>query len=384
MDIEVKISDDAGKSVSSLRRPTAPPGCSQTIQSTIASLECVRKDVGVHLTKIIDSGNCGSLTDDSREAKPRSDCFACEEATNDMFPFEVFDCNPLECSYSASHWTARRLHPEQILAEFGGWLEEPLPAGLNVHCETLVYGNRCRFQYVEYWRSAKPAVVGASNCLLAFVHGGYWQELAHSFNGSAIASFLALGVTFAIVHYPAVAGFSLSDQVESVAAAVKLLDELCQRLDVATLALMGHSAGAHLICMSLGKCQSKRLRCVILLSGVYDLRPLVDTYIGRPIGLTREVAVQFSPLLHEEVLAALRLLPYVILAVGGQESGAFKAETVSMAQLLRQGQSEVRCLDMPDFDHFSLLQSLDHCDTELHAEISRVLARLGDLDAARN
>ncbi|KHJ41918.1 hypothetical protein D918_07969 [Trichuris suis] len=182
-----------------------------------------------------------------------------------------------------------------------------------------------------------------------------------------------------MVHYPATADFSLSEQIETVAAAVEVLDQLCQRLHISTLVLMGHSAGAQLICMSLEKYLPSCLRCVILLSGVYFLRPLVDTYIGRPIGLTNEIADQCSPLLRDEVLTVLRRLPYIILAVGGQESDVFQKNTTSMAELLRDGrqqQPEVSCLTMARYDHFSLVQSLEHCDSELRLALSGILTRL--------
>ncbi|CDW56405.1 esterase [Trichuris trichiura] len=354
MDIEVKISSDSGENVSSLRKPAAPSGCPQTVESTIDSLECIRKHVDTYLTKIIDAGNC------------------CRHGLS-----------PLECSYSASHWTARPLHPEQVLHEFSCWLEEPLPSGLNVNHGKIVYGKRSSLQHVEYWyptnSSAQPII-----CMLAFVHGGYWQEVAHSFNGNTIASFLSQSIAFSMLHYPAVADFSLSEQIEGVAAAVKVLDQLCQRLDISTLVLMGHSAGAQLICMSFEKYQPSRLRSVILLSGVYFLRPLVDTYIGRPIRLTNEVADQCSPILRQEVLTVLRRIPFIILAVGGQESDAFQKNTISMADLLRDGrrqqQPEVFCLTTRQFDHFSLVQSLEHCDSPLRLMLSGILTRLLDRD----
>lgn len=52
--------------------------------------------------------------------------------------------------------------------------------------------------------------------------------------------------------------------------------------------IVGHSAGAHLIAAALALIGDQQhylptLRYVLLISGIYDIRPLIDTYIGRAI-----------------------------------------------------------------------------------------------------
>lgn len=51
--------------------------------------------------------------------------------------------------------------------------------------------------------------------------------------------------------------------------------------------LCGHSAGAHLLSMALARIDPayvEYFKGAFLLSGIYDLEPLINSYIGNPIG----------------------------------------------------------------------------------------------------
>ena len=72
---------------------------------------------------------------------------------------------------------------------------------------------------------------------------------------------------------------------------------------------MGHSAGAHLCAMALSSDwflgltpeETSLFNGVILLSGIYDLKPLITTYVNEPLGMTVDEAEANSPLMATNV-----------------------------------------------------------------------------------
>jgi arylformamidase len=82
----------------------------------------------------------------------------------------------------------------------------------------------------------------------------------------------------------------LRDIVDAVRAALRWI---VGRFPNASITLSGSSAGAHLAACAADPDQIDRL---VLLSGIYDLRPLVETYVNDLVGLDLTEAAHLSPL----------------------------------------------------------------------------------------
>ena len=91
---------------------------------------------------------------------------------------------------------------------------------------------------------------------------------------------------------------SLNQMVSEIKSAVKYINT---RFPKSKLFLCGHSAGAHLCAMMMVSDWSKdppvrqAIHGIFLLSGVYDLVPIVNTYVNDVLKLTEESAAQISP-----------------------------------------------------------------------------------------
>ncbi|GAA2167037.1 MULTISPECIES: alpha/beta hydrolase [Glycomyces] len=130
----------------------------------------------------------------------------------------------------------------------------------------------------------------ADGPLLIYIHGGYWQELDKSDSAFMVPGLHAQGVTVAVLGYGLAPRLDLDAIVAMVRAGVRFLTGAAGSRPVY---LAGSSAGAHLAAMCL---PDERVSGAILLSGVYDLEPLVGTYINGAVGMDEATARRNSPL----------------------------------------------------------------------------------------
>ena len=134
--------------------------------------------------------------------------------------------------------------------------------------------------------------------VVLFVHGGYWQAGSRKTYSFASKSWTKAGCVAAVVCYNLAPEASLHQMVSEIKSAVKYINT---RFPKSKLFLCGHSAGAHLCSMMMVSDWSKDLSIpqaihgMFLLSGVFDLVPIVNTYVNDALKLTEESAAQISP-----------------------------------------------------------------------------------------
>jgi arylformamidase len=133
--------------------------------------------------------------------------------------------------------------------------------------------------------------------LLVFMHGGYWQELSASDSLFAAAHCAAQDLGFAAINYTLAPLATVGGIVAECRAAVAWLVQHAARLgfDARNMVLAGSSAGAHLTAMVCAQSGWVQPRGAVLLSGIYDLQPLVGTGINQALGLTLQQAHALSP-----------------------------------------------------------------------------------------
>jgi arylformamidase len=192
---------------------------------------------------------------------------------------------------------------------------------------------------------------GQPSPLLVFIHGGYWQTLSAEESLYLAPGALAAGRSFAAVEYTIAPAGDLSRMVSECRAA---LEELALAGPFASVVLAGHSAGAHLAAMVALAAESPLdIARVVLLSGVFDLRPLVHTTVNDPLGLTSHDAAAFSPSLLEVVGR-----PEVVVTWGDNDTDAFKAQGHVYAAKLRVAGLTVVEEQRPGRHHFDIVDDL--------------------------
>ena len=184
--------------------------------------------------------------------------------------------------------------------------------------------------------------------LLIYIHGGYWQQLSAAdslFNG---ADALGHNISLVAVEYTLAPTASINQIVRECIQAVR---QACDDLQPTRVVLAGSSAGAHLASMCLNDRQiGRQMSGAVLLSGIYDLRPLVRTTINGPLHLTDVTARDVSPMfLNNEPIAAP-----VLCAVAENDPPEFIRQNAEFAQHLRRRGCDATDTVVAARDHFDL------------------------------
>ena len=95
---------------------------------------------------------------------------------------------------------------------------------------------------------------------------------------------------------------------------------------------------------------------VVLLSGVFDLRPLVATSVNEPLGLDSAAAASSSPMLHLPRGPEGR--PGVVVAWGDGDTDAFAAQSRHYAALLAAVGLDVLAIECAERHHFDIVDLL--------------------------
>jgi arylformamidase len=211
--------------------------------------------------------------------------------------------------------------------------------------------------------------------LQVFVHGGFWQELGKPFASFVAADFLDRGVAFAALGYGLAPVYRLDEIVAMVRRAVWWLARNAPRfgVDPARIHLSGSSAGAHLAAMALlpgwvpdGRAPADLIAGVTLLSGVYDLAPLLGSYVNDALALTEADVRRNSPLGRLP-----SRLPPTVIARGEIETDEFVRQHSALVAAFPGRAVEVVAAGR---NHFDLPYDLADPDTALG---TAVLAQLG-------
>lgn len=162
--------------------------------------------------------------------------------------------------------------------------------------------------------------------LMVFVHGGYWLRFAPADWSHLAQGALARGWAVAMPGYTLAPGARIARITQEIAAAIAT----AARTVAGPLVVTGHSAGGHLsarmACTDITGDWTARLRRVVPISPLSDLRPLMQTAMNADLRLDPAEAEAESP-----ALRARREGVDCLVWVGGQERPAFlwQARTLS-------------------------------------------------------
>lgn len=160
---------------------------------------------------------------------------------------------------------------------------------------------------------------GAAKGLMVFVHGGYWLRFDKSVWSHLAAGALSQGWAVAMPSYDLCPQVRIADITRQIAQAVTAAAGMV----AGPMVLAGHSAGGHLVARMLQPgllpdAVAARLRHVMPISPVSDLRPLLRTSMNADFKLDEDAAIAESPAMMVE-----RLPVPVTVWVGADERPVF-------------------------------------------------------------
>jgi arylformamidase len=224
--------------------------------------------------------------------------------------------------------------------------------------KNLLWGERPDEKF-DYFPAVSPDAP-----LLVYIHGGYWQEHSKDESLFAAPDCVGNGIAYAAIDYTLAPKVSVGFIVEQCRRAIASLHRQAATLgfDRGRIYVSGNSAGAHLAAMLLVQgwqaaygIADDVIAGAVLLSGVYDLEPLMGTYIDVALHLTGEDVAVLSP---------LRLKPgrpvRTIVAWGDNETTEFKRQSRAFAAALVRSGFPVSAFELPETNHFDIVFGLAH------------------------
>lgn len=232
----------------------------------------------------------------------------------------------------------------------------------------LSYGTHERQTIDAFLPSNGLSSTATPHPAILFFHGGYWMT-----NSSASRRFLAQawidkGVALILANYRISPEGTISDMVDDAVAAMCFLVKQAPSLNICneSIVLAGNSAGAHLAAMAATRVTRPPIG-LCLLSGLYDLRPLLKTSIAGSLALTMQEAFENSPILLEpaDVPAAI--------FVGEAETPAFKAQSAAL-QAQREAHGFSDCYQvLEEQNHFSIIAEVGKVDSPIGKAVSKLI-----------
>jgi arylformamidase len=208
--------------------------------------------------------------------------------------------------------------------------------------------------------------------LLVFIHGGYWQELSKTESAFLAPAWVGSGHAHCVLDYDLAPLVTLETIVEQCLAGLKWLIVNAPELgfDPQKIVIAGSSAGAHLAAM-LGLALPAEIKGLVLLSGIYDLEPLVPTYVNQALGLDAARARALSPmalLSQSSGDGAGPAFPKCLIAWGEHETLEFKRQSHEFAALVDASGQVVTTLEVAGRNHFDIASTLGQTSSELFAK----------------
>ena len=246
-------------------------------------------------------------------------------------------------------------------AMFKGWLSRSakLRAQYPEHLN-LAYGPRPRNK-IDYYSA------GPMTPVLVFIHGGFWQMRSKDDFAFLAESFLASKISVAMVGYPLGPEATMDEIVSDAHAAIRYLATEVPRLggDPQRVVVSGWSSGGHLATMVLDE---PSLRGGVSISGIYQLEPLVKSYVNDKLHMDVEMARRNSPIL---------LLPksskQLDLFAGSAELSEMRRQTADYAGARRAAGLPTQYVEIPDGNHYSVLNSMMNADGAIHQAMVTLL-----------
>ncbi|MGY0500353.1 alpha/beta hydrolase [Nocardia sp. FBN12] len=269
---------------------------------------------------------------------------------------------------------------DQVMAEYRAQSERAV-AGLHGF-EGLYYDPDSR-QKLDVWGTATDEL----RPVFLVIHGGYWRALSRHDTAFMARTLDAAGIATVSVDYGLAPGTSLEEIVRQVRAAVAWVHHhgAAHGLDPERIVVGGSSAGGHLTgsVMTAGWQRDFDLpdhvvRAAMPISGLFDLRPLIDSFANEWLGLDIRRAELLSPMLHASGTG-----PRAVFAVAERDGAGFLEQSRKFHRMWA-AHSPSELLVIPNRNHYDVFLDLADPSSDLTIALVRVIDDLGKRDAVKD
>lgn len=214
--------------------------------------------------------------------------------------------------------------------------------------------------------------------LVVYIHGGYWRGLDKGLFRFIAEPLVARGIPVVSLNYDLCPSVTVPEIILQCIDGIRFVGGDPARFGGnGHVLLTGDSAGAHLAAMAMIEDWEKHGLAVdfvdgaALLTGVYDIEPVLHVSVNADIRLTPEMVEPCSPMRHPPK----RQLP-LFMAVGGAEPAGWIAQTMDYAEVCRRAGCKVDVTLVPNENHFSMSLARGDAAHPLAARIIDFVTRL--------
>ena len=188
------------------------------------------------------------------------------------------------------------------------------------------------------------------------IHGGYWQwnnKEDYLCVGEALHR---MGLNTVFVEHTLAPDATMDEIVAEVRAGLSWFKLHCHEFGIENddVVVSGHSSGGHLAAMCQGE---SGVVGTLLISGVYDLRPITQIYVNDVVRMDEEMAKRNSPALRPK-----RYESFAIVAYGELELKTFREQSNDYHQDLVAEATDALLLPIGSRGHFDVLDELMNGD----------------------
>ncbi|MEQ2254506.1 hypothetical protein ILYODFUR_004456 [Ilyodon furcidens] len=292
-----------------------------------------------------------------------------------LTPVSVSVKQELEKQYSPSRWSHRMAADDVIKAHVKA-LKEGTEQARSL-AQTLInvpYGDGDGEKLDVYI----PRTDSLDVNLVIYIHGGYWQFLSKEESGFMAVPLIDKDVVVVAVGYTIAPKGDMDLMVSQVRRSV--VSVIQQYSHISGLYLCGHSAGAHLAAMVLSTDWSQysitpNIKGAFLVSGIFDLLPILSTYVNEPLKMTEEVAVRNSPSQLVSQLKQSSSGCQIVVAVAQNDSPEFRKQSEEYYKALEAAGLNVTMEDVANTDHFSIIEQLVDADYHLTKLLLKMMGK---------
>lgn len=204
-----------------------------------------------------------------------------------------------------------------------------------------------------------PAAAGGAP-VHVFLHGGYWRGRDKSDYSYVADALVPAGITTVVMNYDLCPAVELPAIVQQVREGFRWIHDHARDWggDPAAITASGHSAGAHLIATALPGAGEEvpawAPRAAVLVSGIYELEPVLSVSVNQEIRLRPEQVDAMSPLRHPPTTS----VPLLIVA-GGAEPTSWVKQSHDFAKACTAVGGSATYVEMPGAHHYSIMNALE-------------------------
>jgi arylformamidase len=279
--------------------------------------------------------------------------------------FRQYDRAALDCEYN----NTAKLSSDALKAYRARWVEQSQHARDTLSCVLDVPYDPASSERLDIFspKTAGPAPVQI------YIHGGYWISNDKKDTSYVAFGFVGAGFVTVVIDYTLIPKVRMAEQVRQCREAVRWVAAHIRDYggDPEQIYVTGHSAGGHLAVSLLTDPDvvPGSIKGVTSLSGLYDLEPVRLSFNNDKIGLSQSDVVNLSPMRHQPVDIAPRLL----LTVGSNEGDEFIRQMTELADAWRRRMPHLVAQIIPGADHFSMRDGLDNPDADICRLIGKTM-----------